>query len=249
MLPISNMNVSSTRLPSRLPEFLRRILRTDQMELDSALSQMWSLVTSHSTVLRLAKARKMTKNHYYRDDPAFLVLQVFFLTMATICFGVTFKAPVLLILYNMVYQVAIDFFVFGTLFATLVWVFANRVLMTKQHGIHEVRRDVEWQYSFDIHCNAYFIYMMLTHVLQFFMVPILMHSTFFSQLLANLLYAAAFTLYFYHTFRSYLDLPMLSRQVLLLYPAVGIVPLCLLMTITTRINMTHVMIHHVWPEG
>ena len=248
MLPTSNM--SASRLPSKLPEFVRRVIHRDQMEVDSALSQMWALATANpSLIFKLNKARKMTKNHYYRDDPAFMVLQLLFLAVTTISFGVALGAPILLIVFNVIYQIAIDYIVLGALVATAMWTFANRVLMGNPHSLHEVRRDVEWQYAFDIHGNSYFPYFICTHVVQFLFLPLLMHHTFFAQLLANALYALGATLYCYVSFRSYLDLPMLTKQQLLLYPVIGIVALCVLVTVTTNISMTRFMVHHVWPAA
>ena len=234
------------RWTSKLPEFARRAIHHDQMELDSAVSQMWSLITNPSLVSKISKARKMTKNHYHRDDPAFLVLQVFFLAIATIATGLALDARIFRIVYNIVYQIGISYFTVGALAATVSWMFANRFLMGSGH-LHEVRREVDWQHSFDIHCNSYFPFFIYTHVLQFVLLPVLMQEHFIAQLLSNALYAIAVTSYCYNTFRGYLELPMLVKQQLFMYPAVGATSLLALATLTTNMNMTRWTLGSSWP--
>lgn len=229
----------------RLPEFVRRSFHTDQMEVDSALSQMWSLCTSPSVVFKLSKARKITKNHYHRDDPAFIVLQALFLSISAVAFGLALRSAWLHIAYMILYQFGISYVAVGAVVATATWSFANKFLMGRSQ-LHEVRKDMEWQYAFDIHCNGYFPYFVCTHVLQFFLLPILRHDTFVAQLVANLLYGFGACAYCYVTFRGFLELPMLTRQQLFLYPIGGIVALAVLATLTTHINMTHFMIYQSW---
>lgn len=36
----------------------------------------------------------------------------------------------------------------------------------RQYHAHSVEQEVEWLYSFDVHCNAYYCSFLLTHVLQ-----------------------------------------------------------------------------------
>lgn len=216
------------------------------MELDSALSQMWALCTNPSLITKISKARKMTKNHYHRDDPAFIVLQVVFLAIVTIAFGLATASRPLHIVYEVLYQIGINYCTAGALIATATWTFANRFLMGSGH-LHEVRREVEWQHSFDMHCNSYFPYFVWTQVLSFVLLPILLHDNFFAQVVANGLYSAGVVAYCYNTFRGYLELPMLVKQQVFMYPAIGFVTLALLATLTTRINLVHVAIHSTWP--
>jgi hypothetical protein len=237
------------RLPSssRIPEFIRRAMHGDQMELDSALSQMWCLLTAPATVFKMSKARKMMKNHYYRDDPAFVVLQTVFVAVSTIAFGIAMNARFGRILYNTVYECGINYFIVGALLTSATWAIANRLLMARNVAMHEVRREVEWQYCFDIHCNGYFPYFMLTHVLHFALLPLTVGNSFLAQLLANAVYAGGASAYLFVTFRGFLELPMLERQQVFLYPVVAIVPLAVMATLTTHINMSHVVLHHMWP--
>lgn len=231
----------------KLPEFVRRALNTEQMETDSALMQMWYLLTQPSLVSKMSKARKLTKNHYYRDDPAFVVLQMLFTAVITIAFGLALSAPPLRIVYMVLFSCALGYFVVAALASALTWMLCNRVLIAQQMSAHEIRRDVEWQYCFDVHCNAYFVYFVYADVIHFVLLPLVMHSGFLSQLLANVLFLVGVTCYFYVTFRGFVELPVVDRPQVFLYPIIGAVTLCVLATATTHVNAAHLVLHHSWP--
>lgn len=231
----------------KLPEFVRRALNSEQMEIDSALMQMWYLLTQPTLVYKMSKARKLTKNHYHRDDPAFVVLQLLFTAVVTIAFGLALSAPVLRILYMVVFSCLLSYFVVAALASAATWALCNRVLVAPQVSPHEVRRDVEWQYCFDVHCNAYFAYFVYADVAHFFLLPVVMHSTFFSQLLANVLFLVGVVCYFYITFRGFVELPVVDRPQVFLYPIIGALTLCVLTTVTTHVNAAHLVLHHSWP--
>ena len=245
----SSLTHSAKLSGGRMPEFFRRAAHAEHMEFDSALNQMWLLLTQPSAIFKLAKVRKMTKNHYYRDDPAFIVLQVFFLAVTTIAFGLALHAPFARILYNVIYQCGVNYIVVGALFSSAMWAGTNRFLLSQEVQLNEVRREVEWQYCWDVHCNAYVPFFAWTHVAHLFLLPIVIRSNFGAQLIANVLYAVGITAYFFATFRGYVELPMLERQQLLLYPVVGAVSLLILATITTHLNMSHAVMHYAWPAG
>lgn len=241
------MTAPAHRWGAKLPEFAKRALQHDQMEFDSALSQMWALCTNPSLVSKISKARKMTKNYYYRDDPAFVVLQCFFIVVVTLAYGLATGSRAGHILYEVVYQLTLNYLALGALLATGTWLFANKFLMGAQVHLHEVRREVEWQHSFDIHCNGYFPYFIWTHVVQYALLPLLLRSNFFAQMASNTLFAVGVVSYCYSTLHGYLELPTLVRQEVFLYPAVAFVGVLGLLTITTHINLTHWVIHSTWP--
>lgn len=234
------------RWTQRLPEFARRAVQHDQMELDSALSQMWALLTNPSLITKISKARKMTKNHYHRDDPAFLVLFMFFIAVVTVAYGVATASRPLHIVYVVLYQIGINTVAAGILLTTATWSFANKFLMGQSH-LHEVRREVEWQHSFDIHLNGYFTYFAWTHVVQYALLPLLLRDNFVAQLLSNVIYCCGVVAYFYNTLHGYLELPTLTGQTVLMYPAVAFVVTVALLTLTTHMNLTHHVVHATWP--
>ena len=60
------------------------------------------------------------------------------------------------------YEVGVNFLLVGGLLSTALWHIANKYM----HGrgqLHEVRQPVEWQYSFDIHCNAVFMFLIVRY--------------------------------------------------------------------------------------
>jgi hypothetical protein len=250
MLPPSLVQSANVPKPVtiKVPEFLRRAFQADQMEIDSALSQIWNCVLNPSLVYKMSKARKMAKDHYYRDDPAFIVLQLVFLAVTTLAFGLALQASPFRILYNIIYELGISYIAFGACIATGVWMLVNRFLMSPGSMPHEVKRDVEWQFCLDIHCNAYVNYFFWTQILQFALLPIVMHNSFFARLTSNLLYAVGATSYLYMTFKGLLEIPTLHRQQIVLYPALGVAVLLILGTLFTGINMTHIILGYSWPR-
>lgn len=242
----SSSSGGGIRWGSQLPEFAQRALHHDQMEFDAALSQMWALLTNPQYVSKINKARKMTKNHYHRDDPAFLVLQVLFLVVVTSAFGMATAARPAHVIYEVLYQIGINYFTLGALISTAAWMFANRFLMANSH-LHEVRREMEWQHAFDVHCNSYVAYFMWTQVAPFVLLPVLLHDGFLPQLLSNVLYCVGVCAYCYTTLHGYLELPTLVRQHAFLYPAIAFSAIVGLMTLTTNVNLVHYTIHSTWP--
>lgn len=232
----------------KVPEFLRRAFQADQMEIDSALSQIWNCVVNPALVYKMSKARKMTKDHYYRDDPAFIVLQLIFLAATTLAFGLALHARPFRIIYNILYECGISYLVLGVFISTGVWMLVNRFLMTPGSLPHEVKRDVEWQFVLDIHCNAYVSYFFCTQVLHFLLLPLLLHNTFFARLVANVLFALGASSYLYMTFRGLIEIPTLHRQQVVLYPILGVATLLVLGTLFTGVNMTHVVLAYSWPR-
>ncbi len=250
MLPPSLVTSANAPKPVtvKVPEFLRRAFQADQMEIDSALSQIWNCLTNPALVYKMSKARKMTKDHYYRDDPAFIVLQLVFLAVTTLAFGLALKATPFRIAYNVVYELGISYVAFGALIATGVWMLVNRFLMTPGAMPHEVKKEVEWQFCLDIHCNAYVGYFFWTQVAHFVLLPLVLRDSFLARLVANLLFAAGATSYLYMTFRGLLEIPTLHRQQVVLYPVLGVATLLVLGTLFTGVNMTHIVLGYSWPR-
>lgn len=236
---------TTSRWISRLPPFARRALQVDQMELDSALSQMYSLCVRPSLVTKMSKARKMTKNHYYRDDPAFLVLQIVFIIVTDIAYGCAVSTSASLFFTNLLYDILFNFLVLGILFATVTWVVVNRFLMGNVY-INEIRREVDWQYSFDVHCNGYFTFFMWTRVFQYVLLPLIVENVLQQRLIANGLYAIGCTTYVYNVFVGYLELPSLAYQQKLMYPIPAIILCFLFFTFVSNTNLTQSSVLSTW---
>ena len=185
MLPSGGTSsLSCTSVGPRLPEYLRRMVHFNQMDFDSALAQMMYLCTSPEKASKVAKSRKLTKNHWYRDDPAFMVLLLGSIIVICVCYYVAIMAPlgisVTALIRFVLYEVVVNFIILGIVLSTLFWYFSNKYL----HGrgqMHEVRQPMEWQYAFDVHCNALFSFIMISAVLHFFLLPLVLTDTFIAR--------------------------------------------------------------------
>jgi UNC-50 family len=128
-----------------------------QMDWQSALDQMRCLLSVRPYVVyKTAYYRKQTKNHWARDDPAFVVLQVLLLTVTSMAYSIAFRTSILGGLSFLVSSLWWNWLFPGLLIATLGREFANRQLISTPLSTSHVQQSVEWLYAFDIHCNAYF---------------------------------------------------------------------------------------------
>jgi len=136
--------------------YLARLADFRQMDIQSALDQMKTLISMRPHIVyKTSYYRKQTKNHWARDDPAFVALQGIFLIIACIAYAVAFKATIPGAISFVLYSVLWNWLGAGFLLATIGREVANRHLMVHSSSSH-VRQSVEWLYAFDIHCNAFF---------------------------------------------------------------------------------------------
>lgn len=120
------------------------------------------------------------------------------------------------IIKQMLYMVFIDFILVGLLVSTICWCvlgaedcdeidsgrfFANNVLTTR--NTYTTEAHIEWAYSFDVHCNAFFPLFCILYVIQFFLQPILVRDNWICLFIGNTLYLVAIVEYAYVTFLGY----------------------------------------------
>ena len=205
-----------------LPQYLKRALKWDQMDMEYTSWQMFYLCLSPRKVYRTTKLHKQTKNQWARDDPAFVVVQLYLLGVAALAFAVSFhNASLWAYLRVVLWAVVVDFCLAGAAIATGCWALANQRLIVPTTQ-HTVAQRVEWLYAFDVHCNSFFPVFVLLYVVQFFLAPLLLGSSFLSTFAANTLYALALSYYWYVTYLGYQVLPFLQGHIAFLYPVVGI---------------------------
>mmetsp|Transcript_30976 Transcript_30976/g.47480 ORF Transcript_30976/g.47480 Transcript_30976/m.47480 type:complete len:277 (+) Transcript_30976:74-904(+) len=227
----SNSSSTSNALVSMTTpaQYLSRFTDVRQMDIQSALDQMKTLCSiSPQSVYKTAYYRKQTKNHWARDDPAFCALQVVFLLLSSIAYCVSFRvSSIWMGLAFMIQSIFVHWLGSGLVMATVLREIANARLTVHQSSTH-VRQGVEWLYAFDIHCNAFFPLFVMLYGFQFFLLPVVLGRSFVSLILANALYAFAFSWYFYITHLGYRALPFLSNTEVFLFPIAGILLLYLL---------------------
>jgi UNC-50 family len=148
---------SATTAPTNNPMlYLQRLTDVRQMDIQSALDQMKTLLSTRpQTVYKTAYYRKQTKNHWARDDPAFVALQLVFLVIAGIAYSVAFRIKLGAAISFLLSSILCNWLGFGLLLSTVGREIANRHLVSHQSSSH-VRQQVEWLYAFDIHCNSFF---------------------------------------------------------------------------------------------
>ncbi|CAH0479149.1 unnamed protein product [Peronospora belbahrii] len=191
---------------------------------------MVTLCIQPRKVYKSAYYRKQTKNQWARDDPAFVVIQVLFLVVATIAWALAFHVDQMIQYLSLLFHaIIIEWLSLGLMISTFWWWIANHQLrQRKTHGMGDalyVEQQVEWQFAFDIHCNSFLILFLFLYVVQFFLAPLLISDSFFMLLVGNLLYSLGWGFYTYITFLGYMALPFLHRTEQLLLPLVVILAL------------------------
>ncbi|XP_042475053.1 protein unc-50 homolog [Macadamia integrifolia] len=220
MLP----TVSKGRSPSSVrhnpvfPQYLRRIVKWQQMDIEYTFWQMFHLCTSPKVVYQHTKFHKQTKNQWARDDPAFVVICCLLLVVATSAYCVAYDHSVAHAVFTVTSVLFFHFFIAGMLLATCCWFLTNTYLREEVASSHAVEQRVEWLYAFDVHCNSFFPLFVMLYVIQYFLSPLLVAHGFFPVLLSNLLFMAAVSYYHYLNFLGYDVLPFLEKTTFFLYP-------------------------------
>lgn len=207
---------------SRSSQYIARLTDLRQMDFQSAMDQMKTLLSTRPHVVyKTSYYRKQTKNHWARDDPAFVALQLVFLVISSIAYSVSFRAPFTEGIAFMMYSILFNWLACGFIVASVAREIANRHLTDTKSSSH-VRQSVEWLYAFDIHCNAFFPLFVLLYGVQFFLLPLVLGQSLIAMLVANTLYAAGFAWYWYITHLGYRALPFLSQTEVFLFPIAAI---------------------------
>eukprot|EP00928_Gymnodinium_smaydae_P025047 TRINITY_DN20089_c0_g1_i2.p1 TRINITY_DN20089_c0_g1~~TRINITY_DN20089_c0_g1_i2.p1 ORF type:complete len:246 (-),score=45.84 TRINITY_DN20089_c0_g1_i2:221-958(-) len=218
-----------------LSEYLRRMMHYAQMDIDYTFAQMMYLCVAPRKVYQLTSYRKQTKNQWARDDPAFIVVLIMFLTVASISYSLALQLGSSGFIRVLGYFVGCHFGLSGAIIATILWFVSNNYLRVE--SFHGVEQRMEWMYAFDIHCNSFFPLFLALYVVHYFLMPFLLQPTFAATLVGNALYATAFCYYSYITSLGYSTLPFLKRTEIFLYPSVPIVCIALLLSLC-GVNLT-----------
>ncbi|KAF9350956.1 Protein unc-50 [Mortierella sp. AD094] len=203
-------------ISSFVPLFLRRLFRFPHMDFQFALWQMVYLCITPRIVYRNIHYHKQTKNQWARDDPAFMVILSGLLGFSAIAWGLVYGHGMMGILRMVLYMVFVDFVVIGVVVATVCWTIANRFLA--RASVYSTDQSVEWQYAFDIHCNAFMPVIMLLYIIQMVFMKILVKEFWICTVLGNTLYMTAIVYYCYITFLGYNALPFVRHPEMFLYP-------------------------------
>ena len=224
---------------AQLKTYFGRLLNIKQMDWDYTFSQMMYLVVHPGNVYTLSQYRHRTKNQWARDDPAFLLVLTFFILVSSIAYGVAFSATTFADVLILSFYGLVSFIGSGMAIATLCWHVANSHM--RVNDPHGAEQTVEWLYAFDIHCNAFFTMFLVTRVLQYLMLPFLLHQSFLACVVANTLHTFGAICYTYITHLGYRSMSFLDRTQLFLYP-IGIVLFLWFLTVLLKLNMTRIFL-------
>eukprot|EP01091_Cochliopodium_minus_P002236 TRINITY_DN12102_c0_g1_i1.p1 TRINITY_DN12102_c0_g1~~TRINITY_DN12102_c0_g1_i1.p1 ORF type:complete len:246 (+),score=23.18 TRINITY_DN12102_c0_g1_i1:35-772(+) len=235
MLPPKTIKFQNKSRFFFIPEYLKRIINYDQMDIEFTFWQMYYLCFDPSKVYKNSLMHQQIKNQWARDDPAFAAIMCYFIIISSFSFSIAFSAESFYNIARFIFLgVVIDFFAIGLAIATFAWWFTNKYMRNK-----ELLSDqkVEWLFAFDIHCNSYFPLFLLLYVVQYLMIPFLIGQGFFPAFLSNTLYAFAFIYYFRLSLHGYSSLTFLDRTDIFLFPIAAIL-LIYLILITINFNMS-----------
>lgn len=220
-------------------EYMRRMIQYAQMDIDYTFAQMIYLCIAPRKVYQLTSYRKQTKNQWSRDDPAFIVVLILFLVVASISYGIALQVRGVAFLRILGLFIGLHFVLQGAVIATFSWFISNKYLRVQ--SFHGVEQRMEWMYAFDVHCNSFFPLFLVLYVIHYFLLPYLVQPTLGAALVSNLLYAVALCYYSYITSLGYSTLPFLERTEVFLYPSVLVLIVVLILCIL-RVNLTRLSI-------
>ncbi|GAY66608.1 hypothetical protein CUMW_250140 [Citrus unshiu] len=178
MLPTSvskgRSSSSASRTNPMFPQYLRRIIKWQQMDIEYTFWQMLHLCTSPKVVYQHTKYHKQTKNQWARDDPAFVVICSLLLSVATIAYCAAYDHSATHAIFVVISVLLFHFLITGAMLATFCWFLTNSYL----------REDSP-------------------NIIHYFLSPLLMVHGFIPVLLSNLLFMAAASYYHYLNFLGY----------------------------------------------
>ena len=185
-----------------LPEYVHRIFQFRQMDFDYAASQIVDLILRPSEIAKTVKIRKQIKNQWARDDPAFVIILMTIILLATIGYCIGFATSnIVHILRLTIGGLLFEFLLCGCTLVTFIRWYINKKM--RIHRLHTVEQSIEWLYAFDVHCNALFASFLLVSISQYCMLPIILAHGFLATALANTIWLAGVAYYAYITFIGY----------------------------------------------
>ncbi|ODQ80990.1 hypothetical protein BABINDRAFT_179637 [Babjeviella inositovora NRRL Y-12698] len=206
--------------PTEIPVVLKRLVKPPTLDFETALWEIFYLLFAPRRVYKQLYYRKQTKNRWSRDDPSFVILLVFFLTVSAVAWGLAYTSGAVAILRMVLYMVVIDFLATGFAIATVGWLLANRLFKKSSPatigGVSD--EELEWAFCFDIHCNSFLIIWVSLYLVQFVLLPVLTLDNWLSLFLGNTMYFGALSYYFVITFYGYNALPFLEHTEMILFP-------------------------------
>ncbi|KAH1120350.1 hypothetical protein J1N35_003510 [Gossypium stocksii] len=166
MLPTvskTRSSISTSRPNAMFPQYLRRIVKWQQMDIEYTFWQMLHLCTAPKIVYQHTKYHKQTKNQWARDEPAFVVICSLLLAVATVAYCAAYDHSAAHAVSVVISVLLFHFLLAGILLATCCWFLTNAYLREEAPNTCVVEQRVEWLYAFDVHCNSFFPMFVMLH--------------------------------------------------------------------------------------
>ncbi|KAL7268594.1 hypothetical protein RUND412_008778 [Rhizina undulata] len=210
--------------------FFRRLVKFPQMDFETAIWEMACLIIAPKKVFRSIyyhvafPMSPQTKNTWSRDDPSFIVLLTFFLTLTSLAWGLAYTpafGSIIRLTFSLVF---LHFLLTSLVFAVAGYFLCGRFLRVSGTGTLGRTRlvlgegDMEFMYCFEIGVRAFFPVWVFLYVVQFLMMPVINKDYWISTFLGNSLYLIAFSFYCVITFLGYNALPFLHHTEIMLLP-------------------------------
>lgn len=236
---------ASRRAPT-LAEYARRMLRFQHMDFEYTTWQMLYLCVNPRRIYRTTTYHARTKHQWARDDPAFVVVLFYLLTVASLAWCLAFGFSSGETMATILYVLLVDFLAVGAVLASVGWWLSNTYLnettagtteWSSGTGARQQAESVEWLYAFDVHCNSFVPLFLLLYVLQFLLLPVLLRDGHLATLLSNTLYLVAFGVYHYLAFLGYSELPFLRHPEYFVYP-IGPLAVAYVLLLLLNVNCT-----------
>ncbi|KAK5843955.1 hypothetical protein PVK06_000090 [Gossypium arboreum] len=213
MLPTvskTRSSISTSRPNAMFPQYLRRIVKWQQMDIEYTFWQMLHLCTAPKNVYQHTKYHKQTKNQWARDGPAFVVVCLL-LAVATVAYCAAYDHSAAHAVSVVISVLVFHFLLAGILLETCsrydkCRFLTNAYLREEFRNTCVVEQRVEWQvwlYAFDVHCNSFFPMFVMLYVIHYFLSPLLVAHGFIPAQLSNLLFMVAASYHHYLNFLGY----------------------------------------------
>ncbi|KAJ7013448.1 hypothetical protein NC653_003199 [Populus alba x Populus x berolinensis] len=145
MLPTTSKGRASSSSTSRvnsstIPQYLRRIIKWQQMDIEYTFWQMLYLCTSPKVVYQHTKFHKQTKNQWARDDPAFVVISSLLLAVAALAYCAAYDHSAGHAVFVVISVLLFHFLITGAGLATCCWFLTNAYLREEAPNSHVVEQ-------------------------------------------------------------------------------------------------------------
>eukprot|EP00924_Labyrinthula_sp_SR-Ha-C_P008409 maker-scaffold_11-snap-gene-12.5-mRNA-1 protein AED:0.12 eAED:0.12 QI:105/1/1/1/1/1/2/171/299 len=236
----------STSTLKILKMYFKRMSDPKQMDINYSLKQMLYLIKSPSKVYKLTSWRKQTKDQWARDDPGFLFLLLLLIITGSFFLSLFAGGPSRFTQIVPTILRSLLLFLFTSFAISYSLNHVSNSFFRIKHS-HSAEQKVEILYSFDVHCNSLFPFLLFFYVPNMVFIKMLTSEKFLLLFVTNSIYAGFGVYYFYLTFLGYLYLPFLDKErvMKLMYP-VGAVMVVYVLCLLFKININNFMLSWIY---